>query len=849
MMVMHEKNAKKLKGATLYTVTLVISVMLILMLTAIALSGAAFRRASSEFRNDQTNTTARSVVTTILNSLRDQNSVPGETLARNLSEKLKNVNDTVTLNVSGDSGTNVLPGFGTVESVTFTNIGKDDESGYFINGSGENIIKVTATVCYGHDETDRTTYTQYVTNSTKSQAKSGGSGGFIAAGGAGLSSSTGGKFFGESYTGIDVNSSTDMTVFRNPTVIEGGAVYNSSAYFTTGNLRIELNNQTSKGSGIFINGSLGLLNDPKFTVSYDKSQVKSVSDLPYIYVSGAFIMQNNLSTPTDHGFNILSGRFLNTKPQVMNLSANIFCYNTDTGVNSITDESTLRSHMQEGYLAGELDENACNSLAGKGLDAEAALIKPNSGISIISSNNSSLLSWASDIATGHYNGSVYSKGSVWLHRHFNVGDVVVGGALLIDSETYDSVINGDIYADTLCITSGEGNKLNINGTIYYNRLIGSLPEKFAAKAVTPVPNDISTYFPAGMASREDVTGKNTDHPEYKIVKTREDAVNQFYDSVQQKYKISENVSHLNISVNSRIYYQNGGFKYSTPGGAENTVGNSTSFEITESCTMVGTFQNAEIQIKPSNGQELWINLFNFRLQNSKIIVDDSDGRVNFFIPMKENYCDSGTSSSAKSTYIDEVNKRLNGNTYNGEKNKFSGNNAVIFTKRYYDEFLVPNGQTYSLNDIHLKTYYSDSEEADTVNGNYVPDIYIYGADNVYEDDAHPTPDTHLAPEISFTDQCAITGNLISPYSTFEFKNSAIKMNNNNMHYIVAGAKDESNMENVKSIAWIGSVLVGTIKELQNDFAFFYVSRNPNGGNHGGENDTFKWDIISGFASY
>lgn len=839
-MVMHEKNAKKLKGATLYTVTLVISVMLILMLTAIAMSGAAYRRASSEFRADQTTSTARSVVTTILESLQKQAASTDETLAKNLSEGLKNLNDTVTLNVAGDSGSNTIPGFGTIESVTFTNIGKDDETGYFITGSGENIIKVTATVSYGYDKTNVTTYTQYVTNAISTDAQAGGSGGFIASGGVTLPTSTGAKFFGESYTGIDPNAVPNVAVFRNPAVLEGGAMFNSSMYCTTSNSRIELTAVNGKDNGVYITGSLGFLNDSFINVAYDHSSVHSTSDLPYVYVEGTFLAQNKLQMKnSDDGINLFTGRFVTGQQQPIQIKANLFCYNTDSGYSSITDANELKTYLSSGRL-GTLNENSVNSAA----DIDS-LFNPTSGISIIESNGSSLLDWASGITTGTNNGSLYSRGSVMLVGDNKVADLVVGGALLIECGAYDPKVTGNIYADTVCIIENEaGHSLDVSGNIYCNNVI-AVPAHLNDK-IQPLEAEITAYFPQGMSSREDISGANPDHPEYKIIKTKQEAADKFYDKGQGKYKMSENVSHLNISSGTKIYYQNGSnIMCTTPDGTTTDIGKNDTFEIGESCTLAGNFSEKIINIKPSGGEKLWINLFCTNFEFCKIIVDDSDGKVNFFIPMKDNYCQEATSISSKTDYINKVNDILS-TDYDGTNNFLSCNGTSILTKRYYKDFLggdnTKNQRTFNLSPIHLKTFYTEEEE---IKENYVPDINIYAADNVYTDDKKTT---HLSPRIDFINECAVTGNLIAAYSTFSFKKGAITQNNN-MNYIVSGSDTKSNMDNVNEISWIGSVLVGAIEEMQNDFAFFYVSRSGNNSNPGLNGNKFNWDLIDGFATY
>lgn len=842
---MHERNAKRLKGSTLYTVTLVMSVMIILMLTAIALSGAAYRRASSEYRDDQTNSTARSVVSTILDTLQNQSGTDGDSLAKALAQKLQNVqpNQPVTLRVTDQNGNDNIPGFGRVESVTFTKVNVDDESGYFIRGTGQNIIKVTATVSYGIDHSNSTTYTQYVTSSVSEDSQSGGAGGFIAAGGEMLEGSTGGKFFGESYTGIDPYAVSNIAIFRNPGVLDGGAVYNSSMYFTTGNGRIELSRSANDNNGVYINGSIGFLNNSEVNISYDDNVISKTRDLPYIFVKGTFFTKSQFNTIGNKGYNLFTGRLLNNDPQVMNLNANIFCYNTDSGYSSCTSPAALRSHMEDGYLDRLIDENYARQLndqvnADPSSKAIDNAFKANSGISIIQQTSSSLLNWADTIVTEQKNGNVYSKGSVWMKLNFHVNDIVVEGALLL--EPNNSEVTGDIYCDTLCIDNVT-NGFNVGGTIHYKNLIGEIPAGLNAE-VLPADFNIASKFPEGMSTVDDLMGKNSAHPDWKIIKTREEAQNKFYDENNHKYKTSENISHLNLSDATRIYYQSGGkITYTTPSGGTSSS-DSNSVNIKESCTLVGRFQNATITIEPQNNTDLWINLFNFDFENGKIIVDDSKGKVNFFIPVMDNYCVSGTTSEMKESYLNAVSNA--GFRFNGTNNSFNMNNGIIVTKNYYEEYLGKfTSQSTGLSKaLTLKTYYSEAEDNAS---NMVPDIYIYAADNV---ETTPGSHQHIAPNISFTNQCMVTGNLISPYSAFTFKNSAVRPNGR-VQYTVAGSSSPSNMANVETISWIGSVLVGYVQEIQNDFVFFYVAHEGGGSRPDVEDLQFNWEPLDGFVTY
>ncbi len=855
MMVMHEKNAKKLKGSALYTVMLVISVMMILMLTAIALSGAAYRRASSEFRDDQTTSTARSVVTTILESLNKQamTDAKGDSLAKALSQGLKNVNDTVTLKVEGDSGSSTLPGFGNIESVTFTNVGVDNESGYFINNSGQNIIKVTATVSFGNDKTNTTTYTQYVTNKIESDAQSGGSGGFIASGGAELGASTGVKIFGESYTGIeDITVESNPVTFRNPAVLAGGAIYNSTSYFTTGNSRIELSAYSGIKNNVYVNGNLAFKNPTYVKVRYSESEanIKRIQDLPNIFVKGTFLLQNTLSSEGDaNGFNILTGRYYCCQAQPFGVCANIFCYNSEPDVNvalsGCTDAASVENLLKAGEIKNDYGEDDFKYTS----DHVNDMVKSTSSISIIRSNTgpngspSGLIGWANTLLGNDQKGSIYSKGSVWIQGEFSVNEIVAEGALMVgvsnSNANGDVHVMGDIHADTVCISNNKYH-LICDGTVYCNNFIGDSTNLNIAPETQPIIN----YFPAGMRSYDELIGKDNGQA---LIQTPENARAKFYDDVQGKYKTTVNTSHLNISNSTKIYYSGADASapicMQTPGKAGTPVGTNKEVTIGESCTLVGAFKNCTINIVPQSGNDLWINLFNLKLDNSMIIVDESNAKVNFFIPIGDNYCETAP-SDVKSNYIDTVNQHT---TFTGAltstDNTFVADKSSIITKNYLDTYLTQNGQLFNITKkLDLKTYYTKEEEATL---NMVPDINIYAADNVKDNSGN-----HVGPQFTCTNDCTVTGNLISPYTRFSFIKGAIQYSNN-LGYTVAGTTEKVDLNNIQvdNVSWIGSALFGELAKAENDFVFFYVSRAANDNNSAVDEGTFKWALIDGYATY
>lgn len=183
----HVTKRRPLKGAVLFTVLVVMIVMLILMITTIGLASNASRRAYSEYNDHQTHSTARSVVESVVNTLSSEN----QALGIDIVSSIKNPGQHVDLQVNNG---NALPdGMGTVNSLTFTNVGSDSPSSFNISGSGKPIIKVTAVVTQGGVTSS---YSQYCIGDAQSNNQTSSGGGLIALGG----------FEGVAEPGVDAHS-------------------------------------------------------------------------------------------------------------------------------------------------------------------------------------------------------------------------------------------------------------------------------------------------------------------------------------------------------------------------------------------------------------------------------------------------------------------------------------------------------------------------------------------------------------------------------------------------------------------------------------------------------------------
>ena len=589
-----DKRSSRLKGSVLYTVTLVMMVMLILMMSAIALAGTANKRAFGEYHDDQTTYTGRSVIDSVVSTLgKDQDN---EELGKYIADQLRTDPDKiVTINVNDKQA---LPdGYGTVEKLEFKYAGTDEDGGFYITGSKKSIIKVTATVKMGNETT---TYSKYLTGSGGGNIPPCGGAGFLSAAGIGLDKSTAPSFHGPSYTQtlpekLSPLTWTDaykesITTFRNPVHISGGALFGSTIAFTTSNAEVSFTKNLNGSNGLTIMGNLALLNDMSFLSEYTPDNSDSITNIPYIYCDGTFytsnkpyigVPKNGTNAREGNPINLYTGRIV-IPGNEGKLYSSIYCYNSDASYSAaklrksqldVTIPSLTLTTDADGHdkIDGTV-EQINNTLDGE------------SSISIIGANGSSgtqLLDWAS-AAIGNksiHSGSIYTKGSLklgvgadpakgtfdWKKVMIN-GDIKVDQILDMTSTATDSVINGNI-----CVN---GQLMVENADQFMTILRHNPATKVVCRSITDAfGNDLSgttwqkdgtTYdvtinssaftWPTGM-EKDDILGKND--KDNKIVSTQDDAFEKFYDVANKKYKrsINESFTHYIIYSNAhlRIY--------------------------------------------------------------------------------------------------------------------------------------------------------------------------------------------------------------------------------------------------------------------------------------------------------
>lgn len=193
-----KRQGKKFKGSVLFTILVVMVVMLMLMITAIGLAGSASRRAYTEYFDHQTNSTARSVVESVVYAMGS-----GDDDARALGQTIVGqIKSGGSVDVQVNGGNALGEGFGTVDRLTFEKLADDSPTGINITGSGKPIIKVTAVVTQGGVTS---TYSQICIGNLENDSQTSSGGGLIALGG----------FEGVAEPGVDAHSPAYFGV-KNP---------------------------------------------------------------------------------------------------------------------------------------------------------------------------------------------------------------------------------------------------------------------------------------------------------------------------------------------------------------------------------------------------------------------------------------------------------------------------------------------------------------------------------------------------------------------------------------------------------------------------------------------------------
>lgn len=459
----HQKKGK-VGGSVLFTVIVVMMVLVVFLMGTLGLASAANKRAQNSYTSSQAQYTARMAVESVLAAMQNDADVAERVY------KLR-ANTPISVDISTDrlaAGSTNGDAYGEIQSCTIENIGKDY---YYVDDKwdGRDIIKITATVQLG---TQDSTVSAYIlkkeTDSVVNNTPSGGGGGLVTAGdatfgtkvsvfgGAGINlgnqwrdldlSNPADQLRGYSFDEVSRFSSSDTTSLQweAPYVVNGSFTANGSGAALV---------FPKLGSGFTFWGDFGFNNQIEITsgnpavLNAGSSAALNYTDVPYIYVektlditTGAKGVNNTKRIP----LNILCGNIavITTDP----IYANLYMMNDNT-------PETEKIEKQVYYPEYKIERYA----------------------NYMNFNQGSMLSnWTYQLINGvdnpteHVGGSVYAREELCIdadnHNGYIEGSLVVDDDLTINTQTFE--VEGDLVVKgTLKVNSG---KLRVGGNFYHD---------------------------------------------------------------------------------------------------------------------------------------------------------------------------------------------------------------------------------------------------------------------------------------------------------------------------------------------------------------------------------------------
>ncbi len=656
-----EKKCRKitrLKGSVLFTTLVVMILVLLIMLTAIGLAGAASKKAYSTWFDNQTKYTAQDLVDNVVRSLApgQPNEALGGTIIAGLGSKGSHVDVSVAV-----SGSDRIPGYGQVSPIRFEYVANNG-SDYTIPGltghDNERIIKVSASVTMGGETS---TYSTYVVGNALSGKADGNGGGYIAMsdlkGGSGSNDAPG--TIGRFYAGID--DKIDKTAGGNNTLNGGDIFINTDEYkFNSKNENpagiVIGRNDPENGyyGGMRVTGDLIIENGLYIQSQYPPAYLNDLSsekffNIPYLYVDGAI--------KTD-GFGIQLKEFNRGGSNTMGL-LNIYCDHIEAAPGK--DLVRLTNGNSNVMIMGEGKTNTFKF------------------------EDSLLTDWASQTISG-----VSSKGSIESGNFYCKGSLNNTGKKL--------VVNGDF-----CVV---GN-LNVGGGIEVHNgdaYIGGTVSD-ATKVTVDTGYTVKAELGAGGSSASFVQKvRNLDSTAYPHAA---DTATRFETAFKIKADGANGKNYVQTLDNIKTQFKDssdpGNIKYVGVVEASNYTGTDVwdgTSVITKSCIWdsscnLGSGSSQTIRINPAD-QEIWINIDPSvtAISTKTIIVDDSlGGSVKFFIEKGS----AGQSLALKQTKI--VTQKYYDMLYGGA--------ALVPLSAYPDKQYVPQIYMYAASDNDVKISMSD----------------------------------------------------------------------------------------------------------------------------------------------
>lgn len=498
----HEKKGK-VGGSVLFTVIVVMMVLVVFLMGTLGLASAANKRAQNSYTSSQAQYTARMAVESVLAAMQNDADVAERVYKLRANTPINVDISTDRLATAGTTG----DAYGRIQSCTIENIGKDY---YYVDNKwdGRDIIKITATVQLG---TQDSTVSAYILKKEKdsvvNNTPSGGGGGLVTAGDATFGTKV--SVFGGA--GINLGNR-----WRNldPADALRGYSFDGSANFSsqdTTSLQWEApyvvnGSFTADGSGAALvfpklgsgftfwgnfnfNNQIAITSGNPAVLNAGSSAALNYTDIPYIYVEKTLSITNGAKgVNVNHQIplNILCGNtcIITTDP----IYANLYMMNDNTPDSEKVEKQVYWPEFK--------------------IERYANYINFNQG-SLLSNWTYQLINGV-DNPTEHVGGSIYAQDELCIDADNQKG--VVEGNLVVDDDllisTQEFVVEGDLVVKgKLKITNG---RVKVGGKFYHNNQAGDdytdkVFDSTGATALTPDAYDSSKGYPSYM-TREYVLG-------------------------------------------------------------------------------------------------------------------------------------------------------------------------------------------------------------------------------------------------------------------------------------------------------------------------------------------------------
>lgn len=501
----HEKKGK-VGGSVLFTVIVVMMVLVVFLMGTLGLASAANKRAQNSYTSSQAQYTARMAVESVLAAMQNDADVAERVYKLRANTPINVDISTDRLATAGTTG----DAYGRIQSCTIENIGKDY---YYVDNKwdGRDIIKITATVQLG---TQDSTVSAYILKKEKdsvvNNTPSGGGGGLVTAGDATFGTKV--SVFGGA--GINLGNSWRDLDPSNPADLLRGYSFDKDSSFSsqdTTSLQWEApyvvnGSFTADGSGAALvfpklgsgftfwgnfnfNNQIAITSGNPAVLNAGSSAALNYTDIPYIYVEKTLSITNGakgINVNHQIPLNILCGNtcIITTDP----IYANLYMMNDNTPDSEKVEKQVYWPEFK--------------------IEKYANYINFNQG-SLLSNWTYQLINGV-DNPTEHVGGSIYAQDELCIDADNQKG--VVEGSLVVDDDllisTQEFVVEGDLVVKgKLKITNG---RVKVGGNFYHDNQAGDdytdkVFDSTGATALTPDAYDSSKGYPSYM-TREYVLG-------------------------------------------------------------------------------------------------------------------------------------------------------------------------------------------------------------------------------------------------------------------------------------------------------------------------------------------------------